>query len=89
MHPHQGEKRTMKIYQNSYTTSEGGHAGFEWFTSKAEANKTWVARHKAGEVFDGDKSVRALTVEIGTRKIELINFLNTHANYGFFPEVSE
>ena len=79
----------MKIYQNSYTNDKGEHAGFEWFTSKAEANKTWVARHKAAEVFDGDKSVRALTVEIGTRKIELINFLNTHANYGFFPEVSE
>lgn len=76
----------MKIYQNSYTTSEGEHAGFEWFTSKAEANKTWVARHKAGEVIDGDKSVRALTVEIGTRKLELINFLNMHANYGFQPE---
>lgn len=76
----------MKIYQNSYTTSEGEHAGFEWFTSKAEANKTWVARHRSGETIDGDKSVRALTVEIGTRKLELINFLNVHANYGFTGE---
>ena len=76
----------MKIYQNSYTNREGEHAGFEWFTSKAEANSVWVARHKSGETIDGDKSVRALTVEIGVRKLELINFLNMHANYGFRGE---
>lgn len=79
----------MKIYQNSYTNDEGEHAGFEWFTSKAEANRVWVARHRAGEVVDGDQSVRALTVEIGTKKLELINFLNAHANYGFNPEGSK
>ena len=79
----------MKIYQNSYTDEEGMHAGYEWFTSKAEANRVWVARHKAGEVNDGDHSVRALTVIIDTRKAGLIHLLNQHASYPaeqYYPE---
>ena len=71
----------MKIYQNSYTNEEGEHAGYEWFTSKAEANRVWVARHRAGEMIDGDQSVRALTVEVAPRKAGLIRLLNQHASY--------
>ena len=78
----------MKIYQNSYTDEEGMHAGYEWFTSKAEANRVWVARHKAGQVIDGDQSVRALTITIDTRKAGIIRLLNQHASYPadqYFP----
>ena len=71
----------MKIYQNSYTDEEGCHAGYEWFTSKAEANRVWVARHKAGQVIDGDQSVRALTITIDTRKAGIIRLLNQYASY--------
>mgnify|MGYP001215231806 FL=1 len=79
----------MKIYQNSYTNEEGCHAGYEWFTSKAEANRVWVARHRAGEVNDGDHSVRALTVIIDTKKAGIIHLLNQHASYPadqYYPE---
>ena len=79
----------MKIYENTYTDGEGNHAGYEWFTSKAEANRVWVQRHKNGQVIDGDHSSRACTVDISTKKADLIAFLNQHASYpanGHYPE---
>ena len=71
----------MKIYKNSYSDKDNKHAGNEFFSSKAEANRVWVARHRAGDVHDGDMSVRALTVEVKPRKSGLIALLNQEATY--------
>jgi hypothetical protein len=82
----------MKIYQNSYTDGDFTHAGYEWFTSKAEANRVWVARHRAGHVIDGDHSIRAATVTIGPKKAGIIHLLNQNASYPadqHYPEAFE
>ena len=71
----------MKIYQNSYTDGDFTHAGYEWFTSKAEANRVWVARHRSGSVIDGDHSIRAVTVTIDPKKAGIIRLLNDYASY--------
>ncbi len=71
----------MKIYRNIYSDEENNHAGSEWFSSKAEANRVWVARHRAGQVIDGDQSVRAETVILDTKKVGLIALLNKESTY--------
>ncbi len=69
----------MKIYRNIYSDEENNHAGSEWFSSKAEANRVWVARHRAGEVNDGDHSVRAETIVFDTKKAGILALLNREA----------
>ena len=72
----------MKLYRNSYTDEDGDHAGFEFFVSKVEAHKVWVARHKhGGAILDGDWSVRAVQVDVGTRKAEIVSALNKYASH--------
>lgn len=74
----------MKLYRNSYTDESGEHAGFEFFSSKAEADRVWVARHKQGSVIlDGDHSVRAVQIDVGSRKAEIIQALNSFATHPF------
>jgi len=70
----------MKFYRNDYSDSDGQFCRSEWFGSKAEANKVWVARHRSGEAIDGPFSVRALTVEIDTRKTGLVRAFNDYAS---------
>tara|TARA_Y100001963_G_scaffold54728_1_gene76579 strand:- start:10611 stop:10877 length:267 start_codon:yes stop_codon:yes gene_type:complete len=79
----------MIVYKNSYTDEEGNHAGYEFFTSKAEADRVWVARHRSGSVINSEHSYRALKVRIDTRKKSLVHFLNVEASYpasGHWPE---
>ena len=71
----------MKFYRNSYTTEDGEHAGFEYFSSKAEAERVWVKRHRLGSVVNGDHSVRALMFESGNRKADIVRTLNAFASY--------
>lgn len=71
----------MKFYRNSYTDEDGEHAGYEYFASKAEAQKVWVKRHKEGAVIDGDHSYIALLFESGNRKSDIVWLLNQFASY--------
>jgi len=74
----------MKLYRNSYTDESGEHAGFEFFPSKAEAIRVWVARHKHGSVIlDGDYSVRAVQLDVGNRKPDILQALNAYATHPF------
>ncbi len=71
----------MKFYRNSYTDEDGEHAGYEYFSSKAEADKVWVQRHKYGSVINGDHSTRAVLFESGNRKSDITCLLNQYASY--------
>ena len=77
----------MKIYRNIYSDELNNHAGSEWFSSKAEANRVWVARHRAGHVIDGDHSVRAETIIFDAKKSGILALLNREATYCYNPDV--
>lgn len=76
-----GEGGTVKFYRNHLTFSDGQSRGFEWFATKAEAEKAWDDIAPPPE----DPTHRAEEFVVMNSKssiLELLAKVSTHADNG-------
>ena len=71
------------IYRNSYYTDVEGHAGYEFFSSKRDAEREFNRRVKEGncDPVSGGLSNRAEPVEFRATKAGIIRILNSYAGH--------